>query len=314
MADSVYRVTEVIGVSSDSWEAAAKAAVDTAAKTVRDLRVAEVVRQDVTIGDGGVVNFRVRLAISFKYDTATSRAVAAPPVHAGGAKLYEALRHLLGGDAEAGRRRIAAIATPSTARARRARCRPHSPPGRSDARDRQATPLTGGGATRSRLRRGLSGPRRLRSALDEFLATVRVHRRAGVLRAVDRLLRRHALPRHRGDLPQPAGLQRGRGAVAARPTRARGARDPARRRAQAAAVDGQPRPAGPHAAAAAGGARVHAAARGGDAAAHPGHRRRVARRRRCDASRSTWSARSRSRSRPRSCSASWACRSPTGRS
>ena len=69
VSDSVYRVTEVIGVSSDSWEAAARAAVDTAAKTVRDLRVAEVVRQDVTIGDGGVVNFRVRLAISFKYDS-----------------------------------------------------------------------------------------------------------------------------------------------------------------------------------------------------------------------------------------------------
>ena len=68
MADSVYRVTEVIGVSSDSWEAAARAAVETAG-TVRDLRVAEVVRQDVTIGDGGVVNFRVRLAISLKYDT-----------------------------------------------------------------------------------------------------------------------------------------------------------------------------------------------------------------------------------------------------
>ena len=68
MADSVYRVTEVIGVSSDSWERP-PAAVDTAAKTVRDLRVAEVVRQDVTIGDGGVVNFRVRLAISFKYDS-----------------------------------------------------------------------------------------------------------------------------------------------------------------------------------------------------------------------------------------------------
>ena len=46
-----------------------RAAVETAGKTVRDLRVAEVVRQDVTIGDGGVVNFRVRLAISFKYDT-----------------------------------------------------------------------------------------------------------------------------------------------------------------------------------------------------------------------------------------------------
>jgi flavin-binding protein dodecin len=69
MADSVYRVTEVIGVSTESWEAAARAAVETAAKTVRDLRVAEVVRQDVTIQDGGIVNFRVRLGISFKYDT-----------------------------------------------------------------------------------------------------------------------------------------------------------------------------------------------------------------------------------------------------
>jgi dodecin len=69
MADSVYRVTEVIGVSSESWEAAARAAVETAAKTVRDLRIAEVVRQDLTIQDGGIVNFRVRLGISFKYDT-----------------------------------------------------------------------------------------------------------------------------------------------------------------------------------------------------------------------------------------------------
>jgi len=69
MANTVYRVTEVIGVSSDSWEAAAHAAVETAGKSVRDLRVAEVIRQDVTIGEGGVVNFRVRLAISFKYDS-----------------------------------------------------------------------------------------------------------------------------------------------------------------------------------------------------------------------------------------------------
>jgi flavin-binding protein dodecin len=69
MADSVYRVTEVIGVSSESWEAAVRTAVETAAKTVRDLRVAEVIRQDVTIENGGVVNFRVRLGISFKYDS-----------------------------------------------------------------------------------------------------------------------------------------------------------------------------------------------------------------------------------------------------
>ena len=68
MADSVYRVTEVIGVSSESWEAAARSAIDTAAKTVRDLRIAEVIRQDVTVGDGGELQYRVRLGISFKYD------------------------------------------------------------------------------------------------------------------------------------------------------------------------------------------------------------------------------------------------------
>jgi len=69
MSDSVYRVTEVIGVSSESWEAAAKAAVATAGKSVRDLRVAEVVRQDVTIEDGELKAFRVRLGISFKYES-----------------------------------------------------------------------------------------------------------------------------------------------------------------------------------------------------------------------------------------------------
>ena len=68
MAEGVYRVTEVVGVSSESWEAAARVAVETAAQSVRELRVAEVVRQDLTIQDGAVVNFRVRLAISFKYD------------------------------------------------------------------------------------------------------------------------------------------------------------------------------------------------------------------------------------------------------
>lgn len=69
MSDSVYRVTEVIGVSSESWEAAARNAVETAARTVRDLRVAEVIRQDITIEDGELVAYRVRLGISFKYDT-----------------------------------------------------------------------------------------------------------------------------------------------------------------------------------------------------------------------------------------------------
>ena len=69
MADSVYRVTEVIGVSSESWEAAARTAVETAAKSVRDLRVAEVLREDVTIENGQVTGFRVRLVISFKYES-----------------------------------------------------------------------------------------------------------------------------------------------------------------------------------------------------------------------------------------------------
>ncbi len=68
MADGVYRVTEVIGVSGESWEAAARSAVETAASTVRELRVAEVVRQDVTIENGQVTGYRVRLSISFKFE------------------------------------------------------------------------------------------------------------------------------------------------------------------------------------------------------------------------------------------------------
>jgi dodecin len=69
MAESVYRVTDVIGVSSESWEAAARNAVETAAKTIRDLRVAEVTREDVTIENGKVTGYRVRLNISFKYES-----------------------------------------------------------------------------------------------------------------------------------------------------------------------------------------------------------------------------------------------------
>jgi len=68
VTDSVYRVTEVIGTSTDSWEAAARTAVETAAKTVRDLRVAEVVKLDVTIDEGHVTTYRARLNISFKYE------------------------------------------------------------------------------------------------------------------------------------------------------------------------------------------------------------------------------------------------------
>ena len=68
MAESVYRVTEVVGVSSESWEQAAKNAVETVGGSVRELRIAEVVRQDVTIDDGKISGFRVRLGVSFKYD------------------------------------------------------------------------------------------------------------------------------------------------------------------------------------------------------------------------------------------------------
>jgi len=69
MAGSVYRVTEVIGVSDESWEAAARNAVEVAATSVRDLRIAEVVREDVTIEGGRISSYRVRLALSYKYDT-----------------------------------------------------------------------------------------------------------------------------------------------------------------------------------------------------------------------------------------------------
>lgn len=67
-AESIYRVTEVIGTSDKSWEAAAKNAVETAAKTLRDLRVGEIVKLDVTIDDGKVTAYRARVNISFKYD------------------------------------------------------------------------------------------------------------------------------------------------------------------------------------------------------------------------------------------------------
>ena len=69
MSEGVYRVTEVIGASEESWEAAARNAVETAAQTVRDLRIAEVIRQDVSIEGGKIKNYRVRLGISFKYDS-----------------------------------------------------------------------------------------------------------------------------------------------------------------------------------------------------------------------------------------------------
>jgi len=66
---SVYRVTEVIGTSSESWEDAAATAVRTAGKTLRDLRVAEVVAQDLQIDNAGAITYRTKLQISFKYES-----------------------------------------------------------------------------------------------------------------------------------------------------------------------------------------------------------------------------------------------------
>jgi hypothetical protein len=66
---SVYKVIEIIGTSNQSWEDAASAAVKTARDTLRDLRVAEVVEQDIDLGDGDAITFRTKLRVSFKYQT-----------------------------------------------------------------------------------------------------------------------------------------------------------------------------------------------------------------------------------------------------
>ena len=68
MADSVYRVTELVGTSPESWERAAASAVETAAQTLRDLRIAEVVELDLVIEDGRVKAYRARVKVSFKYE------------------------------------------------------------------------------------------------------------------------------------------------------------------------------------------------------------------------------------------------------
>jgi hypothetical protein len=64
----VYRVTEVIGTSTSSWEDAARNAVKTAAKSLRDLRIAEITKLDVRIENGKISQFRARLSLSFKYE------------------------------------------------------------------------------------------------------------------------------------------------------------------------------------------------------------------------------------------------------
>jgi flavin-binding protein dodecin len=69
MAVSVYKVIDIIGTSDQSWEDAAVTAITTAGRTVRDMRVAEVVEQDVHIEDAGAITYRIKLRISFKYES-----------------------------------------------------------------------------------------------------------------------------------------------------------------------------------------------------------------------------------------------------
>ena len=68
MAESVYKVVEIVGTSNDSWEKAARTAVERASQTLRDLRVAEVVEQDLVIEKGKVEAYRTKLKVSFKFE------------------------------------------------------------------------------------------------------------------------------------------------------------------------------------------------------------------------------------------------------
>ena len=68
MAESVYKVIELVGTSTDSWEAAASAAVAQASKSLRDLRIAKVVELDLQLEDGKVAAYRARVKVSFKFD------------------------------------------------------------------------------------------------------------------------------------------------------------------------------------------------------------------------------------------------------
>ena len=68
MSESVYKIVEIVGTSTESWEKAARAAVEMASKSLRDLRVAEVVEQDLVISNGTVEAYRTKLKISFKYE------------------------------------------------------------------------------------------------------------------------------------------------------------------------------------------------------------------------------------------------------
>ena len=68
-SESVYRIIDVVGISDKSWEDAGRKAVETAAGTIRDLRVAEVTKMDMKIENGKVTGFRTRVSLSFKYET-----------------------------------------------------------------------------------------------------------------------------------------------------------------------------------------------------------------------------------------------------
>ena len=68
MAESVYKVIELVGTSSESWERAAAAAVETAGSSLRDLRVAEIVQLDMHLEEGRVIAYRAKVSVSFKYD------------------------------------------------------------------------------------------------------------------------------------------------------------------------------------------------------------------------------------------------------
>ncbi len=70
MAESVYKIIELVGTSTDSWEKAAKAAVERAGSTLRDLRVAEVDTLDMTVDNGKVALYRAKIKLSFKYEDA----------------------------------------------------------------------------------------------------------------------------------------------------------------------------------------------------------------------------------------------------
>jgi len=67
VSGAVYKIIELVGTSTESWEAAAKSAIETAAATLEDIRVAEVVKMDVRLDQNKVVEYRVRMTVSFKY-------------------------------------------------------------------------------------------------------------------------------------------------------------------------------------------------------------------------------------------------------